>query len=400
MAVLVELPPELVLHTVAFLTRETIIDPEEHLKEEYREPQQPELVPDLPSINSLSQTNTVFHNIVDQALYDLCASVKPLGSLALFYAVAHELENTFDKLVALGISLDDDYYFPYSAAHSLLQIAAGRPGSLIMVRKLLKLYGEEMAARVHRRKNGVTALDTATMLGHLEIVRLLAPIRMPSTSDTFQKRYLSLALQKSAMTGQLEITKYLVSEGADVDFLDTLAACDYAPLTFAAGQNITLVQFLLGAGASPNLRSCHDRVALFTAADVDIAQTLLSAGADIHAVDATSRNVFGYIDDTELLRFYLEHGVDPTHEDQGGESALHYVCQESRFGQDAVELLLQFGVATIEKANGLEQTPVDIAMSAGRPEMVEILKPLVQDPDLKARIAAWEETEGDLEKVG
>ncbi|KAF8204174.1 ankyrin repeat-containing domain protein [Mycena galopus ATCC 62051] len=208
-----------------------------------------------------------------------------------------------------------------------------------MIVKLLGLHGEEMAARAYARKGRATALDYAASCGHLEIVGLLAPICMPSAPDTSHRNYLSVALGKSAMAGQLEIFKYLVSEGAAVNFLDPLGNCSYSPLSLAAGvaKKIVLVQFLLASGASPNLRCTSETVPLFAAADVDIAQALLRAGADIHATDQASRNVLGHIDNIELLRLFLEHGADPTHENENGESALHYICGKSGSGQDAVE---------------------------------------------------------------
>jgi hypothetical protein len=59
----------------------------------------------------------------------------------------------------------------------------------------------------------------------------------------------------------------------------------------------------------------------------------------------------------------------------------------------AVELLLRFGAATVEKPGQYGLTPVDIAVARYDTETLELLEPLVQDPDLKRKIAArWRET--------
>jgi hypothetical protein len=59
----------------------------------------------------------------------------------------------------------------------------------------------------------------------------------------------------------------------------------------------------------------------------------------------------------------------------------------------AVELLLRFGAATVEKPGQYGLTPVDIAVARYDTETLEPLEPLVQDPDLKRKIAArWKET--------
>ena len=52
MAVLSDLPPELILHTVSLLTRETILDPHYCLPESTFPEVKRELVPDLPSITA------------------------------------------------------------------------------------------------------------------------------------------------------------------------------------------------------------------------------------------------------------------------------------------------------------------------------------------------------------
>jgi hypothetical protein len=102
MAVLAQLPPELILHTVSFLTRLKILDADNRLPENMhysrtRHGKPKLLIPDLPSINALSQTNTTLHYTLNQTLYELCASVESLGKLALLFAVEHQLESTVDR---------------------------------------------------------------------------------------------------------------------------------------------------------------------------------------------------------------------------------------------------------------------------------------------------------------
>jgi ankyrin repeat protein len=98
----------------------------------------------------------------------------------------------------------------------------------------------------------------------------------------------------------------------------------------------------------------------------------------------------------ELLRFFLERGVDPNHEDLFGETPLHHVCKkpDAEFAKASVELLLQFGAVTVAKLSNGGRTPVDIAMGKGHSEIVKILEPLVLDPDLKLKIARWSKLEG------
>ncbi|KAF7347317.1 Ankyrin repeat domain-containing protein [Mycena venus] len=413
MAVLCDLPPELILHTVSFLTREIILDPDR--LPGYRNSEL-ELVPDLPSVNALSQTNTAIHHALDQTLYDLCASVPILGKLSLLFGVEHQLENAVDRLVAAGVSLDTEFWFIGRRCRSL-HIAAAM-GHRSMVLKLLELYGDRLGTRLYNltprsvRFPPVTALDYAAQRGHMDIVRLLAPIPMLSSSvssdsspcssdvsngvqaaDTLEthKQYLGTALLASARAGNNEISEYLVSEGADVNF----RAARGTPLHWAAGtSNLALVKFLLASGANPNLLNQYGITALFNAAEnnssVEIVQALVTAGADIHVKGLDMGNVLDHCEYPEPLRFFLERGVDPNNENDKGRTPLSYVCTK-RNPKALTELLLQFGAGPVERhIESLRgSTVVDIAMNNDLPEVVKILEPHIENPTLLEKIAKW-----------
>ncbi|KAJ7933944.1 hypothetical protein B0H13DRAFT_687035 [Mycena leptocephala] len=185
MAALSGFPPELILHTVSFLTRLSILDKHRHLPEHRgvglgSHISEPQLIPDLPSINALSQTCTVFHSTLNQCLYDVCARVDSLGRLALFFALKQDMETVFDRFVSAGVSFDSKFYFRGNC-RGLLQVAAAM-GLQGMVVKLLRMHGEDLPVRAYTRVSarahiyGATALDYAAQGQHVEIVRLLAPI--------------------------------------------------------------------------------------------------------------------------------------------------------------------------------------------------------------------------------
>ncbi|KAJ6520450.1 ankyrin repeat-containing domain protein [Mycena sanguinolenta] len=403
MPVLAELPPELLLHIIGFLTRDIILDTD--ILPGYYKSEEPESLPDVSSINALSRTNSIFYRTLNRSLYDVCASIEPaLGKLALLFAVQHQSESAVEKLVAAGVDLDSEFYFQYNAC-SVLHIAAGM-GHRTMVVKLLAMHGAEMKERVHARRglNRWTALDYAARLGHLEITRILAPIPWPgprvdggppADPDPVQahREYLSVALIHSVRAEKTEVSEYLVSEGADV-----FKSLNGTPLYHAAAtKNVGLVQFLLAAGVDPN-RHDNDFIPLFNATclrNLDVVQALLLGGADIHVKNRNSLNVLSCCTDVESLRFFLERGVDPNLAEPSGDTPLHHACgaEEAEFAQASVELLLEFGAATVDKPGRRGFTPVDIAIREGYTEIVELLEPLVQNPELKIKIASWwEET--------
>ncbi|KAJ7361103.1 ankyrin repeat-containing domain protein [Mycena albidolilacea] len=400
MAILSPLPPELILHIASFLTRDKILDPDHLLPGE--KSGQPELIPDLPSVNALCQTSAFYHSTLNKDLYRLCASVGTFGKLALLFAVEHELESTLDKLVDAKIDGLAATFVRHNSLYNLLQIAA-EIGSRVMVVKLLGMYGEGMA---HMPTGARTALDHAACKGHLEIVRILAPIRIDGHP---QDQYLSHALLEAAkgIPGNLEISQYLISEGADINYFDSSIPHGVTPLFNAvtahgwAGNKLGLIKFLLASGADPNLSPSGSRVPLLNTTNLKILRALVAAGANIHAQNNHSQNVLGFLidygTDVKIPRFFLERGVDPNHEDDFGWTPLHYACQRNVTAP--VELLLQFGAATVERPDDDGHTPVDIAMRTASSEVVKILQSFVQNPDLEAKIARWwKKGEEDLEE--
>ncbi|KAJ6520402.1 ankyrin repeat-containing domain protein [Mycena sanguinolenta] len=399
MAVLADLPPELILRIVSlFMTREILLPDLDH-------PAKLALVPDLPSINAVSRTNAIFHRTLNRTLYKLCATVKRLGELAVLFSVQNELENAVDKLVAAGVCINAEFRFINDQRCGLLYIAAAS-GLRDMVAKLLGMYGKDVVARMHARDgNGKTALDYAASDEDLVMVMLLAPLScggnndIPPTISDDHKRYLGHALVESVSAGHLQISRYLISVGGDVNFKQPLLP---TPLYQATGtENLELVQFLLDAGANPNLEE-PGMIPLHYAAelgDIEIIQALLAAGADMNAEDDESGTVLAYIADADVLRFFLSRGVDPNHEDDAGQTMMDYACSmgDGKLGKALVEVLLEFGATAVEKVDSQGETAVDIALRMGHSEIVQLLEPLVQDPDLKLKIELcqwWDENIG------
>jgi ankyrin repeat protein len=383
MAVLAGLPPELIHHIMSFLTREIFLSDKLRVFKSlpgYFKSRDPGIVnvPHFPSINALSQTNSVLHSTVNEILYKLCARTDPFGKLALLFAVTHQLEKTLDKFAAAGLSLDGEFKHK-NCRGGILSIAAGM-GLCAMVVKLLEMHGDEMATRVHARAGpspGLTALDHAARDGHVDIVRVLAPIH-PSPAAPFSHIYY---LSKALIQGieNIEITQSLIAAGADVNFVPETCI---PPLYHAVYVNdLASVRLLLAAGAAPN---GHDRaIPLFWAiyrSNMPMVRALIDAGADIHIRDSERHHVLSCCRNIELLRFFLERGVDPNNAYPDGSTTLHFFCADRDTNDERfVELLCQFGAAP-ERANGDGKTAVDVAIDCRIPKFVRALEPFVQDP--------------------
>jgi pectate lyase len=222
----------------------------------------------------------------------------------------------------------------------------------------------------------------------------------------------SISLYEATATGDFELVKLLVSEGADVnskkdDLLST-------PLHRAvSGGHINIVQFLLSKGAEVNVRGnwrcetpLHYAATLTTGRD--IIELLLTKGADINAVNsygdtplqyaawsdrkdviqlllqkgATIANIHiaSYMGDLEKIEAFIKEGVDINVLDGHGYASLHYAVQNSQ--KKAIELLLAKG-ADVNVKDWPGQTPLDIAISQNRKDIVELL--ISKGADVNAR---------------
>ncbi|KAK7064001.1 ANK-REP-region domain-containing protein [Favolaschia claudopus] len=395
---LLELPVELVLHIASFLHRSTVLDPHRYLRNYYyRGPPKPEILPDLPSINALLQTNIALYRLLDHFLYNLCTTIEPIGRLALLYSVQNSRPDLLDRFIDAGVSLDSVYNYKNEAC-SLLHIAAAE-GCRAMVVKLLGLYGEDAEARAYAavgRLHKLTPLGFAARFQYMDIVQILAHIPPPPTSlmpsGIERRQYLSRALIQALKAGNGDISEYLISEGADVNFQERWMG---PPLYCAAENgNLALLNLLLARGANPNGE--ENCVPLFHAAfhrKFDVMEALLAGGADMHVRTTTLLHLCTNV---EVLRFFLKRGIDPNMADEAGRTFLHYVCcNETAWAAKAsVDLLLEYGAGPIERADRAGKTAVDMAMSRGGTyqDIVDFFEPRVRDFRLLSRIAAWRKT--------
>ncbi|KAJ9297660.1 hypothetical protein DTO271G3_4435 [Paecilomyces variotii] len=110
--------------------------------------------------------------------------------------------------------------------------------------------------------------------------------------------------------------------------------------------------------------------------DVEICRTLIEAGADLDAPSGLGMRttalhralLFGKM---ECVRMLLKAGADPNLI-MDGETPLHIACS-TRSSLDAVRLLLQFGAHVNPAQNSARLTPLQLAVQAGEPDLVQLL---------------------------
>ena len=90
-------------------------------------------------------------------------------------------------------------------------------------------------------------------------------------------------VQSAAVNSNIEIIKYLVSQGADVN---TKTYDDLTPLHWAATKNIEIIKYLVSQGADVNAKDRHGNTPLHVAGNnpnAEVVKYLISQGADVNA---------------------------------------------------------------------------------------------------------------------
>jgi ankyrin repeat protein len=128
---------------------------------------------------------------------------------------------------------------------------------------------------------------------------------------------------------------------------------------------LELVRFLIEAGADVNGMRERDDTPLFWAPNAEIAETLIGAGASLHAKDFSGREPIHWAAQfarPDVIRVLLDHGCDVDIRDAKGHTPLHWATGATTFihicnltdprALDCVRLLVDRGADV--NARGLE----------------------------------------------
>lgn len=174
-----------------------------------------------------------------------------------------------------------------------------------------------------------------------------------------------------AEAGQLECLDLLLTLGAAVNACEGLH--QQTPLHFAVNADcIDCVQRLLAAGADVNAADGRGETPIFYARSRVVIERLATNGANLAVISQRGQYPFeycaAYIRSVDVLRFWLEQGVDLNHVPQFGWPALNAICGMPPGPQKAsdddrdvalLELLIDHGA------------DVSVCSSAGDPALYE-----------------------------
>ena len=174
----------------------------------------------------------------------------------------------------------------------------------------------------------------------------------------------STPLIKVVWHGHLDVVKYLVSQGADVNE----AKNGWTPLHRAAARgHLDVVKYLVSQGADVNAKNNDGGTPFFMAAvhgHLDVVKYLVSQGADVNAEDNDGRTPLhwaAYNGELDIVKYLVSQGVDVNAEDDAGETPLDKAIEENE--DEIADFLKQHGaVANFNHETTMtaaEKTPVE-----------------------------------------
>jgi len=145
-------------------------------------------------------------------------------------------------------------------------------------------YGQREALKTILAHKPMMTVHEAALAGDLERVRQLVDADQRLANDTSSPDGFP-PLGLAAYAGQARVVKYLIAQGADVNF--ALPGMGFSALTGAVSESqVEAVKVLVAAGANVNQVYENGEASVLTTAaangNVDIIKVLLDAGADVN----------------------------------------------------------------------------------------------------------------------
>ena len=215
-----------------------------------------------------------------------------------------------------------------------------------------------------------------------------------NAENKYGRTPLFVAIDTEEFFGDIELIKFLVAEGADVNA--KITEKDHmrqgmTPLHLAVCEkNIEMTKYLISQGADIRAQAQHGVTPLHYAVrfneNVDVAKLLVSEGADVNAKAFGISTPLDWAalgnKNIEIFKFLVSQGADVNAKDETGATPLHWAAQHNT--ADVVQFLISAG-ADINAKNMIGTTMLHCATCN---ENVEVAKLFISaGADVNARIS-------------
>lgn len=299
------------------------------------------------------------------------------GETALLLAVERGTPEQVKMLLAKGAKpdiQDKDLRTPLSIAVAKDQIE--------IVESLLQ-KGAQVGAR---SKDGKNLMHVARSVRMAEI---LSQANVPIDEADAEGR---TPLSQAVRNDQLELVRFLVSKGANVQWRSKKKETLLHLAVSEAGAGV--IRYLLDNTLDPNATDFEGRSPLFSAPTVSLIDLLVRSGAQINMVDKKGQSVLAsfmrdyemnpYGDELLLIEKLLLEGADPNGKNQYGEFLFHAAVEmrpsfnggesrQNRAAFDASPLLKKFLASSNLRIEMKDVNDETVLHKADTPEEAELL---------------------------
>jgi ankyrin repeat protein len=192
-------------------------------------------------------------------------------------------------------------------------------------------------------------------------------------------------LHLAVRTGNTDIVKFLVSNGADVNIKDNYGQ---TPLQIAVhSDNVEIVVQLVSNGAEINIKNSIGKTPLHDAVYhgyFEIVKYLISQGAEINSMDIRGKMPLheAVIDNNiEISKYLITKGAAVNAKDGDGKASLHYAAINENL--ELIKSLVSSG-ASVNKKDKFNRIPLHYAADKGYLEIVKYLISKGSEIDTKA----------------
>lgn len=250
---------------------------------------------------------------------------------------------------------------------------------------LLKFLWERTDANI-KREYGWAILCNGVQSDNSEVVRFLLdhnlPVSLPDTPvlsaerspTTFRKGYepskVYTPLHYASALPDPQIARLLIARGAAVNAEDMFGT---TPLLAAvSGAHTATIRLLIehGANVRATERNSGQNALMRGVQDVEITRLLLDHGLDVNARDHTGRTALMQCYSPQVAALLVERGADVNARDAQGNTALLTAVRS--YQKDHITLLLKHG-ANVNSINSQGETPLSVARTMRLAPLITLL---------------------------
>lgn len=304
--------------------------------------------------------------LIIQAGADVNLKVKDSYS-PLYMAVSRGWFDVTEMLISRGAKIDID-----NKTEPLLYAAVEKESKGIVLLLISKCPDIHKLVSAKGNYNDEVPLHVAARTGNLEIGKIL--VRNGADIDALENRGYS-PLEVAIDEGNRQFSKYLIEKGADI-YPVTLTNGVRSPVfTAVLRDDADTLKLLLKRGAIPDTRDRWNGTPLYYALydnNPEISTLLMSAGVCLTEAERRDWEFIGKILDKncgKTVSLFLKNDINPNMKNvENGDYLIHLAAVNPK----ALKVLISSG-AKVNVKNKMGRTPLFIALGTGNAESANIL---------------------------